>query len=55
MSTGVIYDTEIQARALKGLFESKNYPLDYYELNQSHSWGNWRSILKQPLVYSFGN
>ena len=53
MSTGVFYDTEVQARAMKSIFESKGYPLMYIEVNQSHSWGNWRGNLKQPLEYFF--
>ena len=53
MSTGVINDTEFQARALKTVFESKGYPLIYEEVNQGHSWGNWRGLLKEPLVYFF--
>ena len=53
MSTGVINDTEFQARALKTVLESKGYPLIYEEVNQGHSWGNWRGLLKEPLVYFF--
>ena len=54
MSTGVIHDTEIKARAMKEVFDDKGYPLMYHEVNQGHSWGNWRGMLKQPLIYFFG-
>jgi enterochelin esterase-like enzyme len=54
MSTGVIYDTQDKARAMKSVLEDKGYLLEYYELNQGHSWGNWRSLLRQPLTYFFG-
>jgi enterochelin esterase-like enzyme len=54
MSTGVIFDTEEHARTLKAVLESKNYPLRYLELNQGHSWGNWREMLKPTLTYFFG-
>ena len=54
MSTGVIYDTHFQARDLKAVLESKGYPLLYIELNQGHSWGNWREMLKPLLTNFFG-
>lgn len=55
MSTGVINDTEFQARSLNAVLDSKGYPLIYIEVNQGHSWGNWRGLLKQPLVYFFSS
>ena len=55
MSTGVFFDTEIQARALKTVFEAKGYPLSYVEVNQGHSWGNWREMLKPALIHFFGS
>jgi enterochelin esterase-like enzyme len=53
MSTGVINDTEVQARAVNAAIESKGYPLMYIEINQGHSWGNWRGQLKNLLEYFF--
>jgi len=53
MSTGVFNDTEIQARAMKNAIESSGYPLIYIEVNQSHSWGNWRGNLKPLLEFFF--
>jgi len=54
MSTGVIFDTENPARAMKEIFVSKNYPLQYVEVNEGHSWGNWRALLNEPLGFFFG-
>lgn len=54
MSTGVIYDTQEPARAMKEVLESKGYPLLYKEVNQGHSWGNWKALLDDPLIYFFG-
>ena len=54
MSTGVIHDTEDRARNMKSVLEDKGYPLQYYEVNQGHSWGNWRGMLRQPLTLFFG-
>lgn len=54
MSTGVISDTQERARAMKQVLESKGYPLQYIEVNEGHSWGNWRALIEEPLVYFFG-
>jgi len=54
MSTGVISDTQVKARQMKEVFTSKGYPISYIEVNQGHSWGNWKSLTKQPLEYFFG-
>lgn len=54
MSTGVIYDTQDKARAMKTALEEKGYPLLYKEVNEGHSWGNWRALMDEPLVYFFG-
>jgi enterochelin esterase-like enzyme len=53
MSTGVIYDTQDKARAMKNILESKGYQLSYIEVNQGHSWGNWRALLQEPLQFFF--
>ena len=54
MSTGVVMDTETHARQMKDILEKKGYPLLYRELNEGHSWGNWRQTLDELLVYFFG-
>ena len=48
----LIFDLEFQG--LRDVLETKGYPLMYIEVNQGHSWGNWRGLLKQPLTYFFG-
>lgn len=53
MSTGLIYDTQNQARAMKSVLEQKGYPVQYVEVNEGHSWGNWRALLEEPLTYFF--
>ena len=54
MSTGVFYDTQDKAIAMKVVLDEKGYPLNYTEVNEGHSWGNWRALIKEPLVYFFG-
>ncbi|MFZ2906852.1 MAG: alpha/beta hydrolase-fold protein [Cyclobacteriaceae bacterium] len=55
MSTGVINDTQAKARSMKTVLEAKGYPLSYIEVNEGHSWGNWRALIEEPLVYFFGD
>ncbi|MBS4060203.1 MAG: hypothetical protein KG029_07385 [Bacteroidetes bacterium] len=54
MSTGVIFDTQTQARNMKTILEAKGYPLQYKEVNEGHSWGNWRALIDEPLIWFFG-
>ncbi|MBS4055766.1 MAG: esterase family protein [Bacteroidales bacterium] len=54
MSTGVIYDTQTKARAMRDVLQAKGYPLQYIEVNQGHSWGNWRALTEEPLEQFFG-
>lgn len=51
MSTGVINDTRTGAQEMKRILESKGYPLFYLEVNESHSWGNWRGQIDDILLY----
>ncbi len=55
MSTGIINDTQNQARAMKSVLEQKAYSLNYKEVNQGHSWGNWKGLLEEPLTYFFAS
>lgn len=55
MTTGVINDTEESARQMKSILENKGYTFGYKEVNQSHSWGNWRGLLDDILIYFWGN
>ena len=53
MSTGVIYDTQDRARSMKSILENKGYNFKYKEVNEGHSWGNWRALIDDPLIYFF--
>lgn len=54
MSTGVINDTQYQARSMKTVLNERGYPLLYKEVNEGHSWGNWRALIDEPMIYFFG-
>jgi enterochelin esterase-like enzyme len=53
MTTGVMSDTEEGARQMKSILEKKNYNFQYLEVNEGHSWGNWRALIDDILVYFF--
>lgn len=53
MSTGVINDTQTEAHRMKAILEAKGYPLLYKEVNEGHSWGNWRNLIDDVLIYFF--
>ncbi len=54
MATGVIYDTQERARTMRDVLLSKSYSLLYKEVNQGHSWGSWRAIIDEPLIWFYG-
>ncbi len=54
MSTGTINDTQAKALSLKAVLDSKSYPYIYKEVPEGHSWGNWRALIDEPLIYFFG-
>lgn len=52
MSTGVIYDTQTEARLMESTyFKGKGYYYTYVEVNEGHSWGNWRALLDDALLF----
>ena len=54
MSTGLIHDTRDRARAMRDVLNTKGYQLSYFEINQGHSWGNWKGLIDEPLKFFFG-
>jgi enterochelin esterase family protein len=53
MTTGVIYDTQKQALEMKRILEVNKVDFVYREVNEGHSWGNWRALLGDMLRYFF--
>ncbi len=53
LSTGTIFDTQPEALRLKAILQAKGYPFKYIETNESHSWGNWKALLDDVLIYFF--
>ena len=57
MSTGVIKDTQDGARKMKAIMESigesKVESIKYMEVNEGHSWGNWKALTDDLLEELF--
>jgi len=55
LTTGVINDTQQQALEMKQILEKNKVDFVYKEVNEGHSWGNWRALLGDMLRYFFPN
>ncbi|MCX6226348.1 MAG: alpha/beta hydrolase-fold protein [Bacteroidia bacterium] len=53
MTTGVINDTQQQALEMKQILEKNKVDFVYREVNEGHSWGNWRALLGDMLRWFF--
>ncbi len=53
MTTGTINDTEEGAQKMKAILDKNTCTYQYKEVNQGHSWGNWRDLLDDILIYFF--
>lgn len=53
MSTGLVHDSEEGARRMRDIFERKQWAYQYMTVNQGHSWGNWRDLIDDMLIYLF--
>ncbi|MDJ0837460.1 MAG: alpha/beta hydrolase-fold protein [Acidobacteriota bacterium] len=49
--TGTIGDVLESARELGGILKEKGYTHKLLEVNDGHSWGNWRAHLDDTLIY----
>ncbi len=53
MTTGTIHDTQEGALRLKSALDFKGYTYKYIEVNEGHSWGNWKALIDDMLLYYF--
>jgi enterochelin esterase-like enzyme len=54
MTTGCPWDICADAQQMRAILEEREYPLRYIEVHEGHSWGNWRALLDDMLIYFFG-
>ena len=53
MSTGLIHDTEDAVRKMGQILDRKGVAHTVRAVNQGHSWGNWRDLTDDMLIYLF--
>ncbi|MFA6482853.1 MAG: alpha/beta hydrolase-fold protein [Bacteroidales bacterium] len=53
MTTGVYYDTQKQALEMKKILDDNKVGYIYREMNEGHSWGQWRALLGDMLRFFF--
>jgi enterochelin esterase-like enzyme len=53
MTTGLIHDAEEGTKKMKAILDQNTCTYEYREVPQGHSWGNWRDLIDDILVYFF--
>lgn len=53
MTSGVINDTSEGGRKMRAIFETNACKYTYREVNEGHSWGNWRGLIDDILIDLF--
>lgn len=54
MTSGLISDASEGSRKMKDILQSKACVYHYREVNDGHSWGNWRNLIDDILIDLFG-
>jgi enterochelin esterase family protein len=54
MTSGVINDTSKESRKMKEVLEANSCVYHYREVNEGHSWGNWRNLIDDVLIDLYG-
>lgn len=54
MTSGVIHDASDGTRKMRAILENNACVYHYKEVNEGHSWGNWRNLIDDILIDLFG-
>ena len=54
LSTGTVKDKLTDTKHFKSIFENKGYEHIYKEVDEGHTWKNWKPLLDDLLIYFFG-
>jgi enterochelin esterase family protein len=54
MTTGTTFDSKESALKMKGILDKNTCSYEYKEVNQGPSWGNFRDLIDDMLIYFFG-
>lgn len=55
LSTGTINDAQEDADRFLEIISGKNIKYQYDQINQGHSWGNWKKLTDDMLIFFYGN
>ncbi|MBO6573839.1 MAG: T9SS type A sorting domain-containing protein [Rhodothermales bacterium] len=53
MTWGTIFDVGTAGEQMETILRDKGYPFETVVLNEGHSWGSWRALLDDVLIYFF--
>lgn len=53
ITSGTINDTQDESKKMVALLQNAQYKVTYHEVNQGHSWGNWRGLIDELLIHLF--
>lgn len=53
MTSGSINDAQEGALKMKAILDKNTCAYQYKEVNEGHSWGNWRNLLDDILIYFY--
>jgi enterochelin esterase-like enzyme len=53
MTSGLINDTSKESRKVKDILAASSCEYHYREVNEGHSWGNWRNLIDDILIDFF--
>ncbi len=53
LTTGTINDTQEGAEKMQSILNKNTCTFQYREVHQGHSWGNWRDLIDDVLIYFF--
>jgi enterochelin esterase family protein len=54
MTSGMINDVSESTRKMQTILEGNACTYRYREVNEGHSWGNWRNLIDDILIDFFG-
>jgi enterochelin esterase-like enzyme len=54
MTSGLINDSHEGTRKMKDILDKTACTYQYIEVNEGHSWGNWKGLLDEILIFFFG-
>jgi len=54
-ASGLISDASEGSQKMRAILQTNACVYHYKEVNDGHSWGNWRNLIDDVLIDLFGN